>query len=173
MSSEQGECSDEPPIDPLLSRMVSDPRISVAQAAQILGKTQDHVYRSSGSDGCAGEVSPTSSAVGAIRRASVPLTAAPDDGCRALARRHSERCPPTDHRRQADPGAGLATPGYEADDVRILSRARTRLAGQATAQRPEGHVNTLTAPQILGLSVSRIRQLASSEQLPAIRQQGR
>jgi hypothetical protein len=45
--SEQAEYGDEPPLDPLLGqpRMVSDPRISVAQAAQILGKTRAQVYR--------------------------------------------------------------------------------------------------------------------------------
>ena len=34
---------------------------------------------------------------------------------------------------------------------------------------PEGHVNTLAAAQFLGLSVSRTRQLASSELIPARR----
>jgi predicted DNA-binding transcriptional regulator AlpA len=46
MSSEPDQIS-EPPIDPLLGqpRMVADPRISVAQAAEILGKTTERIYR--------------------------------------------------------------------------------------------------------------------------------
>jgi hypothetical protein len=47
MRSEQADHGEEPPLDALLGqpRMVSDPRISVAQAAQILGKTRAQVYR--------------------------------------------------------------------------------------------------------------------------------
>jgi hypothetical protein len=47
VTSDQTDDGDEPPLDALLGqpRMVSDPRISVAQAAQILGKSPVRVYR--------------------------------------------------------------------------------------------------------------------------------
>jgi hypothetical protein len=58
-------------------------------------------------------------------------------------------------------------------DVRELSRDLTR-SDRAKSRPPppsgpDGHVDTSAAAQILGLSVSRTRQLASSERLPAQR----
>jgi hypothetical protein len=59
---------------------------------------------------------------------------------------------------------------YEVD-VRELSRTWTRpdRAKPRPPSGPNGHVDTSAAAQILGLSVSRTRQLASSERLPAQR----
>ncbi|HEY0695112.1 MAG TPA: hypothetical protein VGD71_39510 [Kribbella sp.] len=55
--------------------------------------------------------------------------------------------------------------------VRELSRTWTRpdRARPRPASGPDGHVDTSAAAQILGLSVSRTRQFASSERLPAQR----
>jgi hypothetical protein len=81
----------------------------------------------------------------------------------------------SDVRRLVAEGKLMLVPGsqrllYEAD-VRELSRTWTRPVRAKPRQPagPEGHVNTAAAARLLGLSVSRTRQLASSERIPARR----
>lgn len=47
MAADQHEAPGEPPVDPLLGqpRMVNDPRISITQAAVVLGKKPAQVHR--------------------------------------------------------------------------------------------------------------------------------
>jgi hypothetical protein len=175
MRSEQTDHGDEPPLDALLGqpRMVSDPRISVAQAAQILGKTRAQVYRMVKLGRLRRRGEPNKfrglllSDVLQCRKRGDPIEVA--DAAKVLGGTAS------DVRRLIAEGKLTVVPGsqrllYETD-VRDLSRTRIRPARAKTRQPvgPEGHVNTAAAARLLGLSVSRTRQLAASERIPADR----
>jgi hypothetical protein len=175
MRSEQTDGGEEPPLDALLGqpRMVSDPRISVAQAAQILGKTRAQVYRMVKLGRLRRRGEPNKfrglllSDVLQCRDRGEPIEVA--DAAKVLGGTAS------DVRRLIAEGKLTLVPGsqrllYETD-VRELSRTWTRPA-RAKPQPPpgpEGHINTATAARLLGVSVSRTRHLASSERIPAHR----
>ena len=175
MTSARADHGDEPPVDPLLGqpRMVSDPRISVDQAAQVLGKTPAQVYR-------------------LVKLGRLPRRGEPNKYRGLLLSdvlQYRERGDPirvteaakifpgsaADVRRLIVDGDLTLVPGsqrlvYEAD-VRDLARTWTRPARAKPRQPsgPEGHINTVTAARILGVSIDRIRHLAASERIPARR----
>jgi hypothetical protein len=175
MRSEQTDHADEPPLDALLGqpRMVSDPRISVAQAAQILGKTRAQVYRMVHLGRLRRRGEPNKFRglllfdVLQCRERGDPIEVA--DAAKVLGGAAG------DVRRLIAGGKLTLVPGsqrllYETD-VRDLSRTWTRPARVKPQQPvgPEGHINTASAARLLGLSVSRTRRLASSDRIPAHR----
>jgi excisionase family DNA binding protein len=175
MSSEQTDPGDEPPLDALLGqpRMVSDPRISVAQAAQILGKTRAQVYRMVNLGRLRRRGEPNKfrglllSDVLQCRERGDPIEVA--DAAKVLG------CTASDVRRLVAEGKLMLVPGSQRllyrTDVHKLSRTWIRPA-RAKPQQPDGpkgHINTAAAARLLGLSVSRTRHLAASERIPASR----
>jgi hypothetical protein len=175
MRSERTDDDGEPPIDALLGqpRMVSDPRISVAQAAQILGKSPVQVYRMVKLGRLHRRGEPNKfrglllSDVLQCRERGDPLEVA--DAAKVLGGTAS------DVRRLIAEGKLTLVPGsqrllYETD-VRELSRTWTRPARAKPQQPagPDGHINTSAAARLLGVSVSRTRQLASCERIAARR----
>jgi hypothetical protein len=91
---------------------------------------------------------------------------------RAAARRHRERCPSAHRRGQAGPGVWLAAPGLRSRCSRTgsnLDPTRPSTATGAAVQRAGFIRQYAAAAQILGRSVSRTRQLAASDRIPASR----
>jgi hypothetical protein len=165
MSSDQAT-GGEPPIDPLLGqpRMVNDPRISVTQAAEVLGRLPRRGAPNTSrglllSDGLR------------VRAKGEPIKLA--QAAQWLRR-------PTDAVRQLIAEGKLPlVPGSERlvypSDVRALPAAPPAPPrNPPPATGPGGYINTRAAAKRLDLSPSQTRQLAADGRLPATRDdQGR
>jgi hypothetical protein len=169
------EDSGDAPVDPLLGqpRMVADPRISVAQAAVVLGKTPAQVYRLI--------------KLGQLRRRGGPNThygialsdavELRDKGepisLKQAARKLARSVDAT--RELVADGHLPLVPGtksmvYPADVAAIAAAS-----AQPSIRRPagpDGYINAEATAKRLGLSTRYVRQLAAEEKLPAVYQDG-
>jgi hypothetical protein len=171
MAADQDEEPGERPVDPLLGqpRMVDDPRISIAQAAVVLGKKPAQVHRFIAlgrlpRHGPANNGRPLLlSQVEALRDKGepIPLTAAARELARSL-RATLELV--TDGHLPLVPGTKSMV--YPAD-VAAITAARA----QPPIRRPvgpAGYLNTKQAAERLGLTAIYVTQLAAEEKLPAV-----
>jgi hypothetical protein len=161
----------EPPVHPVLGqpRMVADPRISIAQAADVLGKTPQQVYRliKLGRLHRRGEPGKfwglLLSDVVRLRDKGEPLKlaqAAPRLGCSIAEVRELI----ADGKLPLVPGAKSLV--YPSD---VLATAKT--LAKRRVGRPEavaGQIDTAAVARRLGLSDSRVRQMAAAGKLPAM-----
>jgi hypothetical protein len=171
--SDPGTSADDSGIDPLLGeqRMVADPRIAAGQAAVILGSPVAYVYRliATGRLAAHGKKNSTRrvllSEVTALRDRGEPIPL--KEAARILRAT-------TDEVRQLMADGWLTSvprarrPVYR-EEVEELARNRglpIRRPASAGHLAPEGHVNTAQAAGILGLGVSRTRQLAATGRIP-------
>jgi predicted DNA-binding transcriptional regulator AlpA len=175
MSSEPDQIS-EPRIDPLLGqpRMVADPRISVAQAAEILGKTTERIYRliQLGQLPRHGKHGKPRKSRQLLRSDVLRLRGLGEPISIGQAARRL-RGSPADVRRLIADGKLTLVPGsrrllYPAD-VQRIARTWSPPASESQPSSPAGQVNTPAAARILGRSVSGTRRLAAAGRIPAHR----
>jgi len=166
-----GRLGDDP-LDPLLGqpRMVADPRISVDQAAEVLGKTAAQVRRMVTLGRLPRRGEPNKfrglllSDVLRCRQRGEPIdlsTAAKLLDCsKAQIRRLI-----ADQKLDLVPGTQSRV--YETD-VRQLASRRPRPRPPAP-EPPDGHINTAAAAAVLGASIRSTQRLAAAGRIPAYR----
>jgi hypothetical protein len=174
VASEDDELEQQP-FDRLVGqqRMVADPRISTAQAATILGKTVEHVYRLMALGRLPTHGQPNTfwqlrlSDVERLRDRGEPIPL--KEAARLLG------CATDDVRKLIADGkltavAGSRRPVYLLE-VQALAAAMDLPSRPAHPQPlpPKGHVSTREAAKILGRRISRTRQLAAEGRIPAQR----
>jgi hypothetical protein len=169
-----GTLGDEP-LDPLLGqpRMMADPRISVDQAAEVLGKTAAQVRRMITLGRLPRRGAPGKfrglllSDVLCCRQRGEPITFAAAaeilDCSKAQIRRLI-----ADQRLALVPGTQRRV--YE-NDVRQLASRRPHPSrtGPPAPESPDGHIDTAAAAAILGASIRSTQRLAAAERIPAYR----
>ncbi|MEU4292095.1 hypothetical protein AB0E63_28050 [Kribbella sp. NPDC026596] len=165
----------EPPVDPLLGqpRMVDDPRISLSQGAEVLGKTLAQVRRYVAQGrlprhGPANNFWPLLlSEVEALRAKGEPISL--KDAARKLSRSlAATKELVADGHLPLVPGT--KSPVYPAD-VAAIADTHSRWSIRRPSG-PPGYVDSKQAAQILGLTGPYVTQLAAEEKLPAIFQDG-
>jgi excisionase family DNA binding protein len=163
--------SGEPPVDPLLGqqRMVDDPRISIAQAAVVLGKNIPQVRRLIAKGrlprhGAANNFWPLQlSEVEALRDIGDPISL--KDAARKLARSaEATRELVADGHLPLVPGT--KTMVYPAD-VAAIAHAFAHPPIRRPVG-PTGYISTKEAAERLGLTALYVSQMAAEEKLPAI-----